>query len=218
MSARLLSIQVGRIAPLGPQGVPSAFIKQRIDGPVNVGPLGLEGDAQADRRVHGGPDKAVYAYPAARYPEWITDHPELASRFVAGGFGENLTVEGLIEDDLCVGDVHGIGTTRLQVCQPRQPCFKLALRFGSSRLPKAMVRTGRSGWYYRVLTPGTLTGGDEIRLLERPLPDFPFNALLDFLYTRGLDDEDLERVANTSVLPQNLRNDARRELTARRGG
>jgi MOSC domain-containing protein YiiM len=215
--ARVASVQAGRIAPLGPDGVPSAFVKRHVAGPVQVGPLGLEGDAQADQRVHGGPYKAVYAYAAAHYLAWTGDFPALAARFVAGGFGENLTVEGLVEDDLCVGDVHGIGTVRLQVCQPRQPCFKLALRFENSRVPKAMVRSGRSGWYYRVLTPGTLTAGDDVRLVERPLPDFPFTGLLEFLYTRGLDEEALERVARTTALPQDLRSQARRELAALKG-
>lgn len=215
--ATLLSVHAGRIAPLGPDGVPSAFVKLPVAGPVKVGPAGLEGDAQADLRVHGGPEKAVYAYAATRYAEWTADFPELAAKFVPGGFGENLTIDGVDEDGLCVGDVHGIGSVRLQVCQPRQPCFKLALRFENNRLPKAMVRNGRSGWYYRVLSPGTLRAGDAVQLLERPLPDFPFNELLDFLYTRGLDDDFLERVASTDLLPSNLRRHAQRERKARHG-
>lgn len=215
-AGHVLSVQAGRIAPLGPAGVPSGFVKRPVTGAVPVGLLGLDGDAQADHRVHGGRDKAVYAYAASRYPEWTADFPELAADFEPGAFGENLTIAGLIEDDLCVGDIHGIGSVRLQVCQPRQPCFKLALHFANNRLPKAMVRNGRSGWYYRVLTPGTLAAGDEVRLLERPLPSFPFNELLDFLYVRGLGEDVLARVAATDVVPPNLRNDARRELAARR--
>jgi MOSC domain-containing protein YiiM len=213
--ARIVSVQAGRIAPLGPEGVPSAFIKHRVEGAVRIGFEGLETDVQADRRVHGGPDKAVYGYAASHYAAWTADFPELAERFVPGGFGENLTIDGVDEADLCVGDVHGIGSVRLQVCQPRQPCFKLAMRFGNTRLPKAMVRNGRSGWYYRVLTPGTLEAGDAVFLLERDLPDFPFDALLDFLYTRGLDEESLERVARTGLLPKHFRSEARRELAAR---
>jgi MOSC domain-containing protein YiiM len=212
---RVGSIQVGRIAALGPEGVPSAFVKRPVEGAVRAETLGLVGDAQADRRVHGGPDKAVYGYAASHYPVWAAEWPALAPKMQPGGFGENLTIEGLAEQDLCVGDVHGIGSARLQVCQPREPCFKLALHFAEARLPKAMVRSGRSGWYYRVLTPGSLQAGDEVQLLERPLPDFPFDAVLDFLYTRGLEDEALERVAQTDLLPQRLRSDARRELAAR---
>jgi MOSC domain-containing protein YiiM len=170
--------------------------------------LGLEGDTQADLRVHGGPEKAVYAYAARHYAPWALEWPALAPRFVPGAFGENLTVDGLTEADLCVGDIHGIGSVRLQVCQPRQPCFKLALSFGNSRLPKALVRSGRSGWYYRVLSPGTLQAGDSIELLARPLPDFPFNALLEFLYCRDLDDDALRRVAGTDAVAKGLRDAA----------
>jgi MOSC domain-containing protein YiiM len=210
-------VQVGRIAPLGPEGVPSAFVKHAVVGPVRVGLLGLDGDAQADLRVHGGTEKAVYAYSAAHFLPWAREWPELESRFRPGAFGENLTVDGLAEADLCVGDIHGIGTARLQVCQPRQPCFKLALNFGNSRLPKALVRSGRSGWYYRVLTPGTLQSGDAIELMQRPLPDFPFNDLLKFLYSRDLDAVALERVAHTKEVAAGLRGAATQALDQLRG-
>jgi MOSC domain-containing protein YiiM len=202
--AVLTSVQAGRIAPLGPNAVPSAFVKHAVTGSVHVGTLGVDVDTQADLRVHGGPEKAVYAYAAAHYPLWAAEFPELAPRFVSGGFGENLTINGISEVDLCVGDVHAIGNVRLQVCQPRQPCFKLALNFANSRLPKAMVRNGRSGWYYRVLAAGTLQAGDTVSLAERPLPDFPFQALLDFLYS-DIDAAALARVAHTSAVAQELR-------------
>ena len=183
-AARLYSVQVGRIAPLGPQGVPSAIIKSRIDGPVAVTSLGLAGDEQADLNVHGGPEKAVYAYPAAHYPAWASEYPEQEVLFVAGGVGENLTIDGWVERDLCVGDVHRIGTARLQVCQPRQPCFKFALRFADSKLPKAMVRNGRAGWYYRVIEEGALGAGDVVELVDRPNPDFAFDRLVDIVNRR----------------------------------
>ena len=183
-AARLYSVQVGRIAPLGPQGVPSAIIKSRIDVPVAVTSLGLAGDEQADLSVHGGPEKAVYGYAAAHYPAWIADHPEHAALFVAGGVGENLTIDGWVERDLCVGDVHRIGTARLQVCQPRQPCSKFVLRFADSKLAKAMVRNGRAGWYYRVIEEGALSAGDVVELVDRPNPDFAFDRLVDIVNRR----------------------------------
>jgi MOSC domain-containing protein YiiM len=212
LKAVLASVQTGRIAPLGPKGVPSAFVKRSTAGAVRVGALGIEGDQQADLRVHGGPEKAVYGYAAAHYAAWTADFPELAERFVPGAFGENLTIAGLEEADLCVGDVHAIGSVRLQVCQPRQPCFKLALNFADSRLPRAMVRNDRSGWYYRVLTPGTLQPGDTVVLLERPFPEFPFDDLLEFLYSHALDDAVLRRVARNAAVASGLRNSARRRL------
>ena len=131
--ASLLSVHVGTIQPLGPKGIPSAFAKHRVEGAVAVGPLGLAGDEQAELSVHGGPDKAVYGYPAAHYAAWRDDYPEHGDLFVAGGVGENLTIAGWTEADLCVGDVHRMGSATLQVCQPRQPCFKFALRFGDKQ-------------------------------------------------------------------------------------
>ncbi|MDB5709352.1 MAG: hypothetical protein JWL96_1422 [Sphingomonas bacterium] len=185
MTARLASVQVGRVAPLRPEAVPSAFIKRAVAGAVSVGALGLDGDAQADLTVHGGPEKAVYGYAADHYPVWASDFPMLAARFVPGSMGENLTVVALSEDDICVGDVHAIGTALLQVCQPRQPCFKLALALGEPRLGKAMVRNGRSGWYYRVLRDGAVTAGDELRLAERPNPNFAFSRLVTIVNLGG---------------------------------
>ena len=183
-AARLSSVQVGRIAPLGPHAVPSAIVKFGIDGPVAVTRLGLVGDEQADLSVHGGPEKAVYGYAAANYPAWVADHPQHAALFVAGGVGENLTIDGWVERDLCVGDVHRIGTARLQVCQPRQPCSKFVLRFADSQLAKAMVRNGRAGWYYRVIEEGVLSAGDVVELVDRPNPDFAFDRLVEIVNRR----------------------------------
>ena len=169
MTAVLVSVQTGRIAPLGPEKVPSGFVKIARLGEVAVTPLGLDGDEQADLTAHGGPEKAVYGYAASRYPVWAKEFPALADQFTAGSMGENLTVAGMDETDICVGDVHAIGTALLQVCQPRQPCFKFALRHDNKRLPKAMVRLGFSGWYYRVLKTGRRRPASA-RLHDRPDP------------------------------------------------
>jgi MOSC domain-containing protein YiiM len=178
---RVASIHVGKVAPLGPDRVPSGFVKQAVSSAVTVTPVGIVGDEQADLRVHGGPDKAVYGYASAHYAAWRRDYPQHTDLLIAGGLGENLTIDGMTEADLCVGDVHGIGTTRLQVCQPRQPCFKFALRFGDKHMPKAMIRNGRSGWYYRVLIPGVICPGDRVVVLERPNPDFAFTRLVELI-------------------------------------
>jgi MOSC domain-containing protein YiiM len=180
----IASIHVGKIAPLGPQAVPSGFVKHRVHSPVTVTHTGLVGDEQADLSVHGGPDKAVYGYGAANYFAWREEYPQHSELLVPGGFGENLAIDGMREADLCVGDIHAIGTTRLQVCQPRQPCFKFALRFNDKLMPKAMIRNGRSGWYYRVLDAGTLNPGDPVVLIDRPNPQFPFTRLVE-LISRG---------------------------------
>ena len=208
------SVQVGRAAPLGPDNVPSGFVKSSVDGPVAVGRLGLVGDEQADLTVHGGPDKAVYAYGAAHYPDWAAEHPQHTALFVPGGFGENLTIDGLVEADLCVGDVHRIGSARLQVCQPRQPCFKFALRFGDNRLPKAMVRNGRAGWYYRVIEEGAIRADDAVELLDRPYPAFRFDRLVGIVNFRRATPDEFGALAEMPALPEGLRDWATSMLRA----
>ena len=143
-----MAVHTGRVAPLGPSGVPSGYRKTAVAGPVVVGRLGLAGDAQADLRVHGGPDKAVYGYDLAAYAGWAAELPDLAARFVAGSMGENLVIAGADERSLCIGDRVRAGTALLQICQIREPCFKLGLAFDDARLLRAMVRNGRCGWYY----------------------------------------------------------------------
>ena len=175
------SVQIGKVAPLGRLGAPSGFVKRPVSGRTSVRVLGLDGDQQADLRVHGGIEKAVYGYSFDHYRSWETDFPEHSSKLVAGAFGENLTIRNLVEADICVGDVHRIGTTVLQISQPRQPCLKLALNFDDNRIPSAMVRSGRSGWYYRVLVEGEVGKGDTIELIDRPHPHFAFARLVEFV-------------------------------------
>ncbi|HVW72487.1 MAG TPA: MOSC domain-containing protein [Rhizomicrobium sp.] len=210
MTATILSVQTGRAAPLGPDHVPSGFVKAARDGDVAVTMLGLDGDEQADLNAHGGPEKAVYGYAAARYPEWQRQFPAIA--FSGGSMGENLTIAGMDEDDICVGDVHAIGTALLQVCQPRQPCFKLGLRHNNKFLAKAMVRMGYSGWYYRVLRTGSLKAGDALTLHDRPNPDFPFARLTAIVYHGKATADELYRMAQMPELASQWRVIARQLL------
>lgn len=173
----VISVQVGRGAPLGPEEIMSGFVKTPVQGGVLVGRLGLDGDEQVDLSVHGGPDKAVYAYASRHYPVWRAQFPRHAGLLVPGGLGENLTVDACDETDVCINDVVSVGTVMLQVTQPRQPCFKFALRFEDVAMPRAMLQNGFSGWYYRVLEPGTLAAGATIRLEERPTPAWPIERV-----------------------------------------
>jgi MOSC domain-containing protein YiiM len=199
MTINCHSVQVGRIAPLGPEGVPSGFVKHSVLKRVEVAGRGLAGDEQADLTVHGGLEKAVYGYAMRHYPAWRTEYPEHVEILVPGAFGENLTIDGLTEEDIFVGDVHRIGTAVLQVCQPRQPCFKFALHFNDNRLPKAMVKSGRAGWYYRVLEPGDLGAGDEVELVDRPQPEFRFSRLVSII-NRG--QATAEEIAALAMMPE----------------
>jgi MOSC domain-containing protein YiiM len=194
--------------------VPSAFRKHYVEGPVLVGLLGLAGDEQADLTVHGGPEKAVYAYASEHYATWSAELPEHREKFVGGGFGENLTVGGMLERDLCVGDVHRIGTALLQVCQPRQPCFKLALFFDDRRMVKAMVRNARAGWYYRVLEEGEIEGDDEVRLEDRPHPDFSFERLIHIVNFGQASADELQAMSAMAGLASRLRERASAALAA----
>lgn len=212
-SPTLLSIHAGRVAPLGPDAVPSAFVKQRIDGSAKITSLGLADDEQADLSVHGGLEKAVYGYSFDNYADWRIEYPNHAAVLIPGGFGENLCIEALREADICVGDVHRIGTSRLQVCQPRQPCFKLALRFSDKMMPKAMIKSGRAGWYYRVLEAGELTAGDTVHVEDRPNPDFSFARLVELISHGKATNAELERMQDMPGLASDWRTRAREYLS-----
>jgi MOSC domain-containing protein YiiM len=193
----IVSVQVGHVAPLGPRQVPSAFVKRPIAGRVMVERLGLTGDQQADLRVHGGPDKAIYCYPIEHYGNWLAELPSADALLVPGGFGENLTTRGFDEDQICIGDVLRIGGVTAQVTQPRRPCFKLGLRFANMQMLRALQRSGRSGWYLRVLEPGLVEAGASITTIDRLNPSWPISRLNRLINGRG----QLDEVAELASLP-----------------
>ncbi|MFC3713315.1 MOSC domain-containing protein [Sphingoaurantiacus capsulatus] len=190
--ASLRAVHVGRIAPLGP--VPSAFFKQPVSGRVAAGPLGLAGDEQADKKVHGGHDKAVYAYPSEGYTAWIEDFPARARTLVPGGMGENLVTSGLSEDEIHIGDVLRIGSATLQVTQPRQPCFKLGLYHREPKMVRRMIETARCGWYLRVLEAGDLGAGDRIEVIERQEKGWTVRRFAALIAQKTLDTETLAEI------------------------
>ena len=165
---KLVSVNVGTPQQLSVRrGRPmmSAIAKHPVDGRVRVEGVNVAGDAQADRRVHGGPDKAVYAY-ASEDIAWWED--VLGIDVPAGMFGENLTTEGVDVTNAVVGERWRIGDAEFEVSQPRLPCSKLGIRFGEPRMVKAFAQTSRPGAYLRSLVEGTVGAGDEIELLHRP--------------------------------------------------
>jgi MOSC domain-containing protein YiiM len=176
--AFLSSIQVGQPTSYGSEGAvdphdevwTTGFFKTPVDGPVFVGPTNLDGDGQADLENHGGVDKAVLAYSADHYPNWRCElgMPDMRH----GAFGENLTIAGLSEESVHIGDIFGIGTARFEVSQPRQPCWKLARRWRMHDLLGMVIRNGRSGWYLRVREPGRIEKQMPVTLVERPNPEW----------------------------------------------
>jgi len=166
--ARLLSVNVGRPEPVGlrrGRPVRSAIGKAPVDGRVRVAGVNVAGDDQADRSVHGGPDKAIYAYAAEDSAWW---EAELDRELGPGAFGENLTVEGVDVSGAVIGERWRLGTVELEVCQPRFPCFKLGLRFGDPKMLKRFTRAERPGAYLRIVREGEIGAGDAIEVADRP--------------------------------------------------
>jgi MOSC domain-containing protein YiiM len=196
--ARLLEVRTGRVRLHGQEGAAdpllrpwrSAIAKEPAQGPRRLGVLGLEGDEVADARHHGGPDQAVLGYAAAHYPRWREEGFEAAP----GAFGENLLFEGLADADVCIGDSFALGSARLQVSHPRQPCGTLAKRFGRGDVVARVWETARGGWYFRVLEEGEVEAGQALRLLARPNPGWTVARVLR-AYWRAADEPEEARAA-----------------------
>jgi len=172
------AVLTGAVDPdFAPDGEASAIAKAVVtDGPRTVHWLGIEGDAQADLSVHGGRDKAIHHYPRDHYLRWRlelgldSEHGPLLDR--AGAFGENISTLGWKEEALCIGDRLRMGTALVEVAQGRQPCWKQGHRLGSTKVVAAMVASGRTGWYYRVIEEGSVAAGDAIELVGRVHPEW----------------------------------------------
>lgn len=176
---RVRAVLTGRARPYTRPGSVSAIDKQPRSGAVRAGPAGLDGDEQGDRRVHGGPDKAVHVYAFTHLAAWRRELPQAAQRLQAeGAFGENLAIDGPTEAEVCLADRWRIGGARFEVSQGRQPCWKLDDRFGVDGMARRVQASGRTGWYLRVLAPGPVAAGDAIVLEARPHPDWPLARLM----------------------------------------
>ena len=208
----LLSIHAGQVRAFGPDGQPSAIAKEAVSDLRRVTVTGLEGDAQADLKNHGGRDKALHHYPREHYVTWREALPDRASLFVPGGFGENISTQGITEATICLGDIFTLGSAVVQVSQGRKPCWKLNVRFGMEDMARRVQDTGRTGWYYRVLEEGDVMPGEPLTLVERPCPDWPLSRLWQVLNQSPIDREALAEVAALEVLAPGWRETARKRL------
>ena len=202
---KVISVNLGlpRTVQWKGKTVSTAIFKTPVSDRITLRFLNLDGDRQADLSVHGGRDKAVYAYPAEYYAYWHREFPDMALPW--GMFGENLTTEGLREDDLQVGDRLRIGTAEVVVTQPRMPCFKLGLRFGRDDIVKRFLASGHTGFYFRVITDGEVQVGDPIVLIERTAGSVVVSEITR-LYARDKDDlKGLRRIADVATLPGDWR-------------
>ncbi|KGB55046.1 MOSC domain-containing protein [Sphingopyxis sp. LC81] len=204
MKAEILAVLLGKVRPFRGDDEPSAIGKLPVADLVAVGAMGLAGDEQADRTVHGGIDKAIHHYPADHYDWWrgyLGDAPLLDA---PGAFGENISTTGFDEENVFLGDRFRLGTALVEVTQARQPCWKLDHRFQAKGVMAQVVKTRRTGWYYRVLEPGQVRAGDALDLVERPYPEWPLASLFALLIGGEAKDRpaDLRALRDVPVLAE----------------
>ncbi len=200
---RVVTVSVGmpQIVQTADEGfVTTAIFKKPVDGRVKVGDLNLEGDAQADLRVHGGWSKAVYAYPTEHYEFWGKEYPD--KNLEAAQFGENLATEGLIETELFIGDRLRIGSAEFVVTEPRMPCYKLGIRFGKKDILRRFLQSRRSGFYLAVTKTGELGAGDEIEVLSRDENKVTITDIVRVWVADKDDIDTMKRALEIDVFPE----------------
>jgi MOSC domain-containing protein YiiM len=195
---RLVSLNTGgpREVEFNGGTVWTSIWKTPRDGRVRVATSNVEGDEQSDLSVHGGTYKAVYCYPSEHYAYWREQLPGMDLPW--GVFGENLTTEGLLETGVCIGDRIQMGTAEFQVTQPRQPCFKLGIRFGRAGMVKRFVAAGRPGFYVRVLREGDIARGDAITIVERAANSMSISDIFSLMFD---DDGRAADVVRAAAIP-----------------
>jgi MOSC domain-containing protein YiiM len=196
---KLLSINVSKPKPIqyGGKTIQTGIFKEPVSGTVMLREKNIDGDGQGDLRVHGGTYKAIYGYPFEHYAHWRQELRR--DDFTYGQFGENLTVEGLLEEVVHIGDIFQIGSTvKLQITQPRVPCFKLAYKMGLPEFPKQFLESRRVGFYFRVLEAGEITPGDAIARIEVASEPMSITEILNLRY---FDRDNHEKIARARKLP-----------------
>ncbi len=203
--ARVVSLNVGlpRTTTWRGEPVTTGILKRPVEGRVRAAGVNLEGDGQADLTVHGGPDKAIYAYPAEHYPFW---RDQLGRSLGWGAFGENLTIEGApLEDDVAIGDRLRIGSVELVVTQPRLPCYKLGVHFQDAGMVRRFLAAGRTGYYLRIAVEGDIGAGDPVEVLARHPARVAVSELTRLIAGDRDDADGLRRALAVDELPADLR-------------
>jgi MOSC domain-containing protein YiiM len=206
---KLLSIQVGlpREVRWQRRTVSTGIFKEPVQGPVMMRRLNLDGDRQADLSVHGGTHKAVYVYPGEHYGPWRAELPGVALPW--GAFGENFTTDGLVEDEVHIGDRMRIGEAEVLVTQPRMPCFKLGIRFGDPEMVNRFLESRRSGFYLAVLREGRVEAGDAFELIGQD-PNLVTVDDVNRLFLGEPDNDTLARALQVEALPEDWKIHLRR--------
>ena len=209
---KVLSVNIGLPRDVISKGksVTTGIFKDPVEGRVQLTTLNLDGDRQADLEVHGGIYKAVYAYPGEHYDYWRRELPGVELPW--GMFGENLTVEGMLEREINIGDQFRIGSAELVVTQPRLPCYKLAVKFGRDDIIKRFLESGRTGFYFAVQKEGEVGAGDSIKMISRDMNELKV-ADVTRLYLNDKDDlEPLQKALEVDALPDSWKNHFERQL------
>ncbi|SDQ71479.1 MOSC domain-containing protein [Pseudovibrio sp. Tun.PSC04-5.I4] len=205
LSAEIRGLYIGGAKHRWEGKSPSAISKSLVEGPLQLTQTGFEGDEQADLSVHGGPEKALHHYSADHMSVWQEEFPEKAEFFKPGCFGENISTYGLDESNLCLGDILSIGTAKVQICQGRQPCWKLALHTDLPQMAARFQKTGRTGWYYRVLETGQVQIGDTMSVIDRPHEEWMLAKLIKARFNPKLEGAVAEQLSEIPALSQNWR-------------
>lgn len=202
---KLISLNVGLPQSLMRNGEPvsTAIFKTPVSGRIILRTLNLDGDGQADLSVHGGPSKAVYAYPSEHYDYWKHELPGMQLPW--GMFGENFTTSGLYEADLNIGDKFRLGTAVIMITEPRMPCYKLGIRFGRSDIIKRFLVSGRTGFYFAVLQEGEVRAGDQIELIEKSKYSVSVSDITRLYVRDKHNTELLRRVVQVEALSESWR-------------
>lgn len=204
-SVRIVSVNVGlpREVVWKDKVVTTGIFKHPVEGRVRLRTLNLDGDRQADLAVHGGPSKAVYAYPSEHYADWRKKVPEMVLHW--GMFGENLTTHGLLESDVRIGDRFQIGSAELVVTEPRMPCYKLGVKFGRADIIKKFLASRRTGFYCAVSKEGEIGAGDPIRWISQDPHGVTVADITHLYATKRGDSELLHRAVQVGALPESWR-------------
>jgi MOSC domain-containing protein YiiM len=212
---KILSVNVALPREVIWQGklVTTGIFKEPVKGPVMLRQLNLDGDRQADLTVHGGVNKAAYAYPSEHYDYWRADLPGIDLPF--GMFGENLTTEGLLEEAVYIGDRFRIGQAEVMATEPRMPCYKLGIKFGRADIIKRFLASRRSGFYFAVVKEGMIGAGDGIELIGREQQDVSIDDIVR-LYAFEKDDlKWIRRAIQVKALPENWKGYFQHQLEKR---
>jgi MOSC domain-containing protein YiiM len=212
---KIVSVNVGLPREVAWKGtlVATGIFKSPVEGLVPIKQLNLRGDQQADLTVHGGRYKAIYAYPSEHYAHWRRELPQAELGW--GAFGENLTTEGLNEDELYVGDQLRVGSALLMVTQPRMPCYKLTIRFDRDDMIKRFIASKTSGFYFSVVEEGEVEAGSAVEIVRRDPDRVSVNDINDLYYGTSRSPELLKRAVNLEALPASWRDYLRERAEAR---